>query len=80
MACFELSRELEGFEFTSAEAAPLARTLLRVVGRLVIDAGGPDADPASWANTREMALTWIDEAVRPFGRRLEPPAGSGDGF
>lgn len=75
MACFELSRELEAMEFSVPEAAPLARTLLRVVGRVVIDAGGPAADPGIWPNTQEMALAWIEEAVKPFGRRLEPPLG-----
>lgn len=76
MACFELSRELGRLEFSVPEAAPLARTLLRVVGRVVIDAGGAAADPEVWANTAEMAVQWIDEAVRPLGQRLEPGPGN----
>ena len=76
MACFELSRELERLEFSVPEAAPLARTLLRVVGRVIIDAGGAGADPETWPNTAEMAVQWIDEAVQPLGQRLEPGPGN----
>lgn len=70
MACFELSREIDGLDFSVPEARPLARTLLRVVGRIVIDCGGPGADPETWPNTREMAIEWINEAVRPLGLQL----------
>jgi len=43
-------------------AIPLARTLLRVVGRVVIDTASPGARPEVWTSTEEMALQWIDEA------------------
>jgi hypothetical protein len=66
-ACFMLSRALESLEFSSAEAAPLARRLLRVVGRIVIDTAAPDSTPDVWPNTKEMALQWIDEALRGLG-------------
>ena len=72
MACFALSRELAELEFSVPVAAPLARTLLRIVGRVVIDAGGVAADPATWPGTEEMVLAWIDEALAPLGRRVEP--------
>ncbi len=70
MACFELSREIESLAFSVPAAGPLARTLLRVVGRVVIDAGGPGADPGVWPNTREMAIEWVNAAVRPLGYEL----------
>lgn len=73
-ACFVLSRALEGLEFSTPEAAPLARRLLRVVGRVVIDAAGPDSSPEMWPNTREMALQWIDEALRALGYEAVPAA------
>ena len=73
-ACFFLARALEGLEFSSPEAAPLARRLLRVVGRVVIDAGSPDSTPEVWPNTREMALQWIDEALRALGYEATPSA------
>ena len=76
MACFALSRELAELEFSVPQAAPLARTLLRVVGRVVIDCGGGGADPAVWPNTEEMAVQWIDEALRPLGRSVAPPPGN----
>src|SRR5262249_57596442 len=69
-ACFVLSRALEGLEFRTPEAAPLARRLLRVVGRVVIDAAGPDSSPEMWPNTREMALQWTDKALPPL--RYQP--------
>lgn len=72
MACFELSREIEAMAFSVPQAAPLARTLLRVVGRVLIDAGGRLADPSIWPNTEEMALQWVDEAIRPLGHRVAP--------
>jgi hypothetical protein len=71
-ACFMLSRALEGLEFSSPDAAPLARRLLRVVGRVVIDAAGPEASPEVWPNTREMALEWLDEALRGLGYEAVP--------
>src|SRR5262245_61094183 len=71
-ACVMRSRALEGLAFRAPEAAPLARRLLRVVGRVVIDAAGPDSSPEMWPNTREMALQWIDEALRALGYEAVP--------
>ena len=71
-ACFMLTRALEGLEFTSPEAAPLVRRLLRVAGRVVIDSAAADASPEVWTNTREMALQWIDEALRALGYEAVP--------
>lgn len=71
-ACFMLSRALEGLEFSSPEAAPLARRLLRVVGRVLIDTASPDSTPDIWPNTKEMALQWIDEALRALGYEAVP--------
>ncbi len=76
-ACFELSREVSGLECCVPDAAPLARTLLRVVGRVVIDTGTADADPAVWENTEVMALQWIREAVGRLGYDVRPLPGSG---
>jgi len=70
MACFWLSRQLEGLDLSRPEAAPLARRLLRVVGRVIIDTGAQGADPGTWPNTEEMALVWIDEALRPLGYQV----------
>jgi hypothetical protein len=75
-ACFMLSRALEGLEFSSPEAAPLARRLLRVVGRVVIDTATPDASPDVWPNTKEMALEWIGEALRALGYEVTPGSAS----
>ena len=66
-ACFMLSRALEEMSFSVPEAAPLVRRLLRVAGRVVIDTGEADSSPETWANTKEMALQWIDEALRELG-------------
>jgi hypothetical protein len=77
MTCFELSRDVSALECCVPEATPLARTLLRVVGRVVIDTGVPDADPAVWENTEVMALRWIREALEPLGYDVRPRAGSG---
>ena len=71
-ACFILSRALEELEFSVPEAAPLARRLLRVVGRVIIDTAAPDASPEVWPNTREMALQWIAEALRALGYEVRP--------
>jgi len=54
------------------EAAPLARRLLRVAGRIVIDTGVPGASAEVWPNTEEMALQWIDEALRQLGYQVRP--------
>jgi hypothetical protein len=71
-ACFMLSRALEEIEFSVPEAAPLVRRLLRVAGRVVIDAGLPDSSIETWPNTKEMALQWIDEALRDLGYSVSP--------
>ena len=62
-ACFMLSRSLDEIEFSVPEVAPLARKLLRVVGRVVIDTGTPGASPDVWPNTKDMAVQWIEEAL-----------------
>ncbi len=72
-ACFMLSRALEEIDLSVPEAAPLVRRLLRVAGRVVIDTGLPDSSTETWPNTREMALQWIDEALRDLGYAVEPP-------
>lgn len=76
-ACFMLSRALEGLELTALEAAPLTRRLLRVAGRVVIDTGLAGASADSWPNTEEMALVWIDEALRDLGYEVRPSPDSG---
>ena len=63
-ACFVLSRALESLEFSVPEAAPLVRRLLRVAGRVIIDTAAADASPDVWPNTQDMAIQWIDEALR----------------
>jgi len=77
MACFELSRQVRELECCVPEAAPLARTLLRIVGRVVIDTGAPGADPAVWQSTEVMALQWLREALAPLGYDVRPKPGSG---
>ena len=76
-ACFMLSRALEGMDFTVADAAPLVRRLLRVAGRVVIDTGMTDSSVETWANTEEMALQWIDEALRALGYEVRPTSDGG---
>jgi hypothetical protein len=76
-ACFMLSRALEDLALSVPEAAPLARRLLRVVGRVVIDTGEPGSDPAVWPDTEAMALQWIDEALRGLGYEVRPTPGGG---
>lgn len=66
-ACFMLTRALDQLEFSVPNAEPLVRRLLRVAGRVVIDTATPDASADTWPNTREMALQWIDEALRSLG-------------
>ena len=70
--CFLLTRALDGLELSVPEAGPLVRRLLRVAGRVVIDTGMPDSSPETWTNTREMALEWIDEALRALGYEARP--------
>src|SRR5882672_6480628 len=76
-ACFMLSRALEELELSVPEAARLARRMLRVAGRIVIDTGLPGSSAETWPNTEEMALQWIDEALREFGYAVRPSAGGG---
>ena len=71
-ACFMLSRALETLDLSVDEAAPLVRRLLRVAGRVVIDTGLPDSSAAGWPNTEEMALQWVNEALRPLGYEVRP--------
>ncbi len=77
MACFAITSALEDLEFSVPEAAPLARHLLRVAGRVLIDTGTPGADPGVWANTESMALQWLREALRSLGYDVQPAPGSG---
>jgi len=71
-ACFMLTRALEEMSFSVPEAAPLVRRLLRVAGRVVIDTGLSESAPEVWPNTKEMALEWIDEALRELGYEARP--------
>src|SRR5258708_10022749 len=73
-ACFMLSRALEGISFSVPEVAPLVRRLLRVAGRVVIDTGSATSAPQILPNTEEMALPWIDEALRALGYEVRPAA------
>ena len=66
-ACFMLSRSLEELEFSVPEAAPLVRRLLRVAGRVIIDTAAAEASPDVWPNTQDMAIQWIDEALKALG-------------
>lgn len=77
MACFRLSRALDDLAFAREEAAPLVRRLLRVAGRVIIDMAGPDASSENWAGTEEMALLWLDEALKPLGYAVRPAEGGG---
>jgi hypothetical protein len=76
-ACFMLSRALEGIDFSVPDAAPLVRRLLRVAGRVVIDTGLPGSSAESWSNTEEMALQWVDEALKVLGYEVRPTPDSG---
>jgi hypothetical protein len=76
-ACFMLSRVLEELALSVPEAAPLARRLLRVAGRVVIDTGMEDSSASTWPNTEEMALLWIDEALRALSYQVSPVPDSG---
>jgi hypothetical protein len=77
MACFAITRALEDLDFSVPEAAPLARHLLRIVGRIVIDSATAEADPEIWPNTESMALQWLREALKPNGYDVQPLPGSG---
>ena len=74
-ACFMLSRALDALQLSVPEAGPLTRRLLRVGGRIVIDTGRPDSSAEGWPNTEEMALLWIDEALRDLGYEVRPMSG-----
>jgi hypothetical protein len=76
-ACFMLSRALEDLALSVPEAAPLARRLLRVAARVVIDTGLQDSSADAWPNTEEMALLWIDEALGSLGYEVRPAPGGG---
>jgi hypothetical protein len=76
-ACFMLSRAIEDLALSVPEAAPLARRLLRVAARVVIDTGLVDSSPDTWPDTEEMALLWIDEALRALGYAVRPLAEGG---
>jgi hypothetical protein len=71
-ACFMLSRALDELTLSVPEAVPLTRRLLRVAGRIVIDTGLPESSVETWPNTEEMALLWIDEALRELGYQVRP--------
>ena len=72
MACFAITRALGDLDFSVPEAAPLARHLLRIAGRIVIDTAVAGADPEVWPNTESMALQWLREALRPLGYDVQP--------
>ena len=76
-ACFMLSRAIDELKLSVPEAAPLTRRMLRVAGRIIIDTGLPGSSPGTWANTEEMALLWIDEALRELGYQVRPLPGGG---
>ena len=77
MACFAITRALADLDFSVPEAAPMARHLLRVAGRIIIDAGVAGADPEVWPNTESMALQWLREALNQVGYDVQPLPGSG---
>lgn len=76
VACFWMSSQLDNLRFSEEEAAALARRLLRMAGRILIDTATADADATTWMNTREMVLLWIDEALAPLGYSVRPAEGS----
>ncbi len=39
--------------------------------------GCPPRHPTTWPNTEEMALLWIDEALRALGYEVRAAAGGG---
>jgi hypothetical protein len=72
-----LAGALDQLALAVPEAAPLARRLLRVAGRVVIDTGEPGASAEVWPNTQETALLWVDEALRVLGYQVRPLPDSG---
>jgi hypothetical protein len=77
MACFAITKALEDLDFSVPAAAPMARHLLRIAGRIIIDTASPGADPKVWENTESMALQWLQEALQPNGYAVTPIPGSG---
>jgi hypothetical protein len=77
MACFAITKALEDLDFSVPAAGPMARHLLRIAGRIIIDTATPGADPEVWANTESMALQWLRAALRPNGYDVSPIPGSG---
>jgi hypothetical protein len=73
-ACFMLVRALESLEFSTPEAEALVRRLLRVAGRVVIDTAVTGASAEAWPDTKEMAIQWLDEALRGLGYSAVPSA------
>jgi hypothetical protein len=43
----------------------------------VIDTGLAGASADTWSNTEEMALQWIDEALRDLGYEVRPSPDGG---
>jgi hypothetical protein len=76
-ACFMLSRAVEGLDLSVGDVVPLVKRLLRVAARVVIDTGLKGSSPETWPNTEEMALQWLDEAVRPLGYEIRPSPDGG---
>lgn len=76
-ACFDLSRGLDQLSWSAPEAAALARVMLRVAGRLIIDAAGEAADPEHWGDTETTALQWLRAALNDLGYDVTPLPGSG---
>jgi hypothetical protein len=77
MACFAITKALEDLDFSVPAAAPMARHLLRIAGRIIIDTAAPGANSEVWENTESMALQWLREALRPNGYEVTPIPGGG---
>lgn len=77
MDCFRISKATEELPFSVPQAGPLVRRLLRVAGRVLIDAGGATAPAETWPNTEGMVLQWLQEALAPLGYGIEPLPGAG---
>lgn len=75
--CFELSRALDELSWSVPQAAPLTRVMLRVAGRLIIDACGPAAAAEHWPNTETTALQWLRQALNELGYDVAPLPASG---
>jgi hypothetical protein len=71
-----LSRALADLKLSVPEAELVTRLLLRVAGRIEIDTGLAESSAETWPGAEEMALLWIDEALRGLGYQVSPlPAG-----